>query len=490
MTTQTMPAAPTTTDTQLVEWSLTGDRDAFRQIVERYQSLVCSITYNATGSLTLSQDIAQETFVAAWKQLSELREPSHLRTWLCGIARFIVGKELRRQNREPLHAAETIDAIRDSASPEPLPSAQAVSREEEAILWRALERIPDAYRQPLILFYREHQSVERVASELDLTEEAAKQRLSRGRKMLHEEVINFVEGTLTRTTPGQEFTGAVLAALPLATGSAATAGAGLGAKSTMAAKSGGVLAVLGAWFVPIISIVGSLTAGWLVVRAAPTDRERRVKKFAFITIWIFALAWAWAGQRALRALSQHLEWTDQTLFAVMAVFWWFYIIVIATVTVVLFRQMLAIRRQTDKEVGNSPTFGTPLTVGTRIVFVVGLYVSAFSWLINLAWRTRDLVSVGIFTGTMLVLAVLHFFQFRGRTGVARARGGMILITLAWAVILVMLNCRLDVWMAADLGTDLAEIHRLLPPWIIPSLTAALLLWITLILALTKPPRRS
>jgi hypothetical protein len=41
-------------DAQLVEWSLTGDRDAFGRIVERYQSLVCSITYGATGSLSLS----------------------------------------------------------------------------------------------------------------------------------------------------------------------------------------------------------------------------------------------------------------------------------------------------------------------------------------------------------------------------------------------------------------------------------------------------
>jgi len=106
MTAQTMsPVA--NNDAQLVEWSLTGDRDAFRQIVERYQALVCSITYNATGSLTLSEDLAQEAFLAAWKQLSELREPAHLRAWLCGIARFLVGKELRRQGHEPAHAAES-----------------------------------------------------------------------------------------------------------------------------------------------------------------------------------------------------------------------------------------------------------------------------------------------------------------------------------------------------------------------------------------------
>src|ERR1035437_4248238 len=109
-------------DAQLVEWTLAGDRAAFATIVKRYQSLVCSITYNATGSLTLSEDLAQETFLAAWKQLSELREPGQLRAWLCGITRFLVGKQLRRQGHEPIHAAEPLEALHDPPSPEPSPS--------------------------------------------------------------------------------------------------------------------------------------------------------------------------------------------------------------------------------------------------------------------------------------------------------------------------------------------------------------------------------
>jgi RNA polymerase sigma factor (sigma-70 family) len=51
------------------------------------------------------------------------------------------------------------------------------------ILLRALERIPETYRVPLVLFYREHQSVEAVAQNLELTEETVRQRLSRGRKL-------------------------------------------------------------------------------------------------------------------------------------------------------------------------------------------------------------------------------------------------------------------------------------------------------------------
>jgi len=77
-------------DADLVAASLSGNRDAFGQIVARYQSLVCSLAYSATGSLSQSEDLAQDTFVTAWKRLRDLREPEKLRAWLCGIARNLI----------------------------------------------------------------------------------------------------------------------------------------------------------------------------------------------------------------------------------------------------------------------------------------------------------------------------------------------------------------------------------------------------------------
>jgi RNA polymerase sigma factor (sigma-70 family) len=473
------------TDTQLVEWSLTGDRNAFRQIVERYQSLVCSITYNATGSLTLSEDLAQDTFIAAWKQLSELREPSHLRAWLCGISRFLVGKELRRQGREPIHAAESLEAIHEPPSPEPSPSSQAVTREEEAILWRALERIPDAYRQPLILFYREQQSVERVAVELELSEDAVKQRLSRGRKLLHEEVIAFVEGTLTRTAPGQEFSSAVLAALPMVATSVATATAGTTAKGTAAAKSG----FLAAWLLPLLGIVGGIGAHWLIIRAAPTEPERRVKMIGFIGLWVFVFVWGIVGQLAMWALSRHLMWNDQTFFSAMAGFWWFYAVVAVTLTIMMLRRLIAIRRQSEAA-GEIPRSAVKLmTPGARVGISAGTYLAFFSWLISEAWRLNDRASAGILAGLMVGLGVWNYVSLRSKIGVAAMRTVAEHLALAWGVILLVLNLRLDVWMAAAHGCSLAEIHRLLPVWVVPMLTLALLLWSGLVLTLTRPPCR-
>ena len=161
MTTETMPLAELD-DAELVARSLRGDREAFGQIVARYQSLICSLAFSATGSLTQSEDLAQETFVTAWKRLAELREPAKLRAWLCGIVRNLCHRIRRGQECEPTHEAESLDMLAALPAQDPHPLDQAIGREEEGILWRSLERIPETYREPLILFYREHRSIERL----------------------------------------------------------------------------------------------------------------------------------------------------------------------------------------------------------------------------------------------------------------------------------------------------------------------------------------
>ena len=477
----------TANDTQLVEWSLTGDREAFGRIVERYQSLVCSITYGATGSLCLSEDIAQETFLTAWQELAKLSDAAKLRAWLCGIARNLVNNYLRRGQREPVHAAEPLDAIHELRAPEPSPSAQAVSREEEAILWRALERIPDTYREPLILFYRENQSVESVAEELELSEDAVKQRLSRGRKLLTDEVAAFVEGTLKRTTPGKVFTVGVLAALPLVTTSAKAATAGAAAaKGTGAAKSG----FLGAWLAPFIGIIGGMTASWLSIRLAPTERERRVKRLSWIALWVFALGWCFIARPAVRALGKYYQWSDRTSFAAMAGFWWFYAAVAALVIVVASRHILAIRQQFEAAGAVPQASAMPLTGRNRLALAVSIHLGCFSWLIYLAWHAGDRVWAGIIAATMILLGAWYLYRLRGKNGTAAWRTLGAHSAVVWSVILLVLNLRLDVWLAPRYEVSVAEMHRLYPMWLIPSLTLALLLWIGLVIAINKPKYRA
>ncbi len=270
-------ADPRFDDASLVMRSLAGSRDAFGSIVSRYQALICSVAYSATGSISHSEDVAQETFLAAWKDLRSLREPERLRPWLCGIARNLVHNSRRREQLEPAIVAESIDSARDAPAEQPLASEQAISKEEEAILWRSIERIPESYREPMVLFYRQHQSVEAVAASLGLSEDVVRQRLSRGRKLLHEQVLAFVEGALERSSPGEAFTLGVVAALPAFSASAAAATvAATAVKGTLVAKAAGLLAI----FTALLGLVTSILSGYAGVRASlnvmRTRRERAV----------------------------------------------------------------------------------------------------------------------------------------------------------------------------------------------------------------------
>jgi RNA polymerase sigma factor (sigma-70 family) len=465
-------------DAELVSRSLGGDRDAFSHIVSRYQTLICSLAYSRIGNFGQSEDIAQETFITAWKHLRLLREPAKLRAWLCGIVRNKIHKNLRREGREPAHAAESLELLHDAPAGEALPSDHAVSREEEAILWRSLERIPEIYREPLILFYREHESIEAVAMELDLSEDAVKQRLSRGRKLLQEEVQAIVENTLRRSTPSQAFSGAVLAALPA--GPAATAGAGMASKGAAAAKSG----FLGTWFVPFLGIVSGITAHLLIVRAAPSARERRLKQITFIGLWFFVLAWCIPGSVGMRALGRHLAWSDVVYFRVMTGFWWFYTVVLATLGVLTFRRVVTIRAESEKASATPQPAGNLLKTGAGLALVMGVHLAYFSWLIDLALRAHDRASAGVIAGVMVALAIWNVVQFRNKTGTAAARAVAKHQALIWASILVILNARLGTWVSSLNNIEPAELHRLLPVWIVPTLTLALGGWVCALMRIT------
>ena len=280
-------------DVECVRQTLAGDRAAFGRIVAQYQSLVCSVAYNATGDLRRSEELAQETFIVAWRKLRDLREAAKLRSWLCGIVRHQAGMALRRQGREPTHGAEPLQRADAIPEPGPSPLEAAVTGEEAAILWRALERIPGLYREPLILFYRESESTERVAEILDLSPETARQRLSRGRKLLHEEIAAFVAGALRRTVPGAPFTAGVLSALPALGASAGLAAFAASAKAGGVDKTATTLSGGAALFGPIISLVGPYLSYRLTLAAAESEEERRFvnRFFRRIVIFIFA-SWA------------------------------------------------------------------------------------------------------------------------------------------------------------------------------------------------------
>jgi RNA polymerase sigma factor (sigma-70 family) len=94
---------------ELINSSLNGDRVSFGKIVRIYQSLICSITYNSIGDLHASEDLAQETFYAAWKNLKGLQDKSKFKYWLCGIARNLTNEYIREKYRNVTPQTQSLD---------------------------------------------------------------------------------------------------------------------------------------------------------------------------------------------------------------------------------------------------------------------------------------------------------------------------------------------------------------------------------------------
>lgn len=457
-------------DAQLVTGSISGDRNAFGQIVTRYQTLVCSLAYNATGNLTESEDLAQETFLIAWKRLMDLRDSEKLGSWLCGIVRNLVHRWRRSQRQEPTHGAERIDVIQGIAAADPVPRDRAVSLEEEAIMWQALERIPAPYREPLILFYREHRSVERVAKALEVSEAVVKQRLLRGRKLLRHEVMAFVTGALKRSAPSSVFANAVIAAIPISSG-------GLAAKAGAAKASGVSLGLLFA----NLGLCASLTGSIATIHNSSDAEERRSKKRLIAAMW-FAGAALWIAQQAVENYGTNgIDERDIVTIKVVCYFVW--ALIVTPLVIVYIRRHVAIARNHYK-----------LSIRRRCFGFFGacaVTLGSVSWLIDLTWQLRDFLAlyiVGAVTGAVLVWYCALFYRPRlvALVPIPWSRLAWVPTTAVVGIIVLLVNWRLDRWIALIRGKGMADTHAFLPMWIVHASTLIVVGLAVATMIITRP----
>jgi RNA polymerase sigma factor (sigma-70 family) len=242
-------------EVQLLRASREGSTQAFEVLVGRYQSLVCAITYGATGDVQSSEELAQEAFLQAWKCLGQLKDLDKFRAWLCSIARSTVQNWFRSRKHDVVGRAAPLETAAEKASDESGPEEAVMSKEQQAVVRQALAQMPEGLREPLILFYREGHSTREVAELLGLSENAARQRISRGRSMLREQMADLIETTIARTKPGKAFTAAVVASIAgLGVKGTATAVAATGAVSGMSALTAKIAAAV----VGVVALAGAL----------------------------------------------------------------------------------------------------------------------------------------------------------------------------------------------------------------------------------------
>jgi RNA polymerase sigma-70 factor (ECF subfamily) len=187
-------------DADCIARVLRGDRDAFREIVERYQGRVFRLAAALLKNRTDAADIAQEALVRAYASLDSFKGDSRFATWLYKIvSNLCIDWLRRRQTAQSEELDEGLHAQDDSIAPGLIsgrlhgnPQSQALRRELAGKLNQALEGLPDKHRQILWLREVEGLSYEELSEVLDIPKGTVMSRLFHARAKMQSLLAEYM----------------------------------------------------------------------------------------------------------------------------------------------------------------------------------------------------------------------------------------------------------------------------------------------------------
>ncbi|MBQ2154581.1 MAG: sigma-70 family RNA polymerase sigma factor [Oscillospiraceae bacterium] len=192
-------------DRAVIEQVLAGDNDAFGILVERYQTKIYNLALRMCGNEDDAFDLAQESFLRAWRNLGSFQFESAFSTWLFRLCSNICLDFLRAKKRR---AAVSLTMTDDEGEenqlevPDPgkTPEEAVFAAEDRELLTRALNELPADQREILTLRAIDDLSYSEIARILNLQEGTVKSRLSRARTALRKKLLQIGNKTKTESS--------------------------------------------------------------------------------------------------------------------------------------------------------------------------------------------------------------------------------------------------------------------------------------------------
>jgi RNA polymerase sigma-70 factor (ECF subfamily) len=164
-----------------------GDASALHEAYRRFQPRIFSYLARLSGRHEVAQDLSSEVWCRAVAKRHTLRPDSQLLSWLFTIARNLVFSYCRWRRRDE-HYLNELELVHGRVDPPPTPPEVTLRSEQEALLEEALQRLPQRYRDVLILVGIEGLSHEQAAQVCGIRCEAVRKRFSRGVQLMKEAV--------------------------------------------------------------------------------------------------------------------------------------------------------------------------------------------------------------------------------------------------------------------------------------------------------------
>jgi uncharacterized protein len=171
---------------------------AFSEIVSRFQDLAFGCAYAILGDFHLAEDAAQEAFIAAWRNLEQLRPPAAFPGWF----KRIVLTQCHRLTRRKCFPTVGLELMAEIPAAGDLPAAYELQEQQQQVL-AAIQALPEHERLVTTLFYINDYSQKEIADFLELPLTTIKKRLFSARQELQERMLNMLKETLQARRPSR-----------------------------------------------------------------------------------------------------------------------------------------------------------------------------------------------------------------------------------------------------------------------------------------------
>ncbi len=190
-------------ETELARALLAGTPGAFEKFVEHFRSKVFHYSWLMCGKPEDAEEVAQETLLKVFENIDHLRDAERVRGWVFRIAKNACLMQRRRSVFAPsyeLSLDELLPAAEISGTEEP-PDAELLRDELKAILDRVISELPLTYRAVVLLRDVEQLSTEETAQILDISTDAVKTRLHRGRQAMKQSLDCYLHNHCLEDQP-------------------------------------------------------------------------------------------------------------------------------------------------------------------------------------------------------------------------------------------------------------------------------------------------
>lgn len=256
-----------------------GDQAAFGRLILQTQNTISSIALAIVRDLDASEDVAQTAYIAAWQQLTELKNPNSFLPWLRQITRNLAKNFLRDnkvQQRATSEEAETL--LEQYCDPGDELEVKFERQQISQLVGDFVSQLPAENRELVLLYYREQQNSAQVARLLGLSETNVRKQLSRVRASLKQDILVSYGKLLLSTVPAVTFGSAVVTGLSMSSPVAAATLA-----STMASSKTsflGKLAALlgGAMIGSLMGVLAVFISSKIVIRKLNDQNAKQAVK--------------------------------------------------------------------------------------------------------------------------------------------------------------------------------------------------------------------